>query len=119
MSDTEQIDKLFLELSQFTKATTAKELSQQAEITRLNAIIAEMQKVDDLLAPQEWISVDDRFPEFIKQDNHPTEPMRESALVLTYNDGIYNFDRCFQIGEGRIKFFISNCSHWKPLPPKP
>jgi hypothetical protein len=33
--DTEAIDRLFLELSQFTHATTAKELALRAEVARL------------------------------------------------------------------------------------
>lgn len=36
MKDTETIDRLFLELSQFTAATTAKELELQAEVKQLN-----------------------------------------------------------------------------------
>lgn len=35
MNDTETIDKLFLELSQFTNATTAKELHYQRELRRI------------------------------------------------------------------------------------
>lgn len=35
--ETETIDKLFLELSQITRATTGKELRQQAEIEALRA----------------------------------------------------------------------------------
>lgn len=35
--DTESIDRLFLELSQFTTATTAKELALLAEVDRLAA----------------------------------------------------------------------------------
>lgn len=36
--NTESIDRLFLELSQFTQATTAKELALKSEVDRLSAI---------------------------------------------------------------------------------
>jgi len=37
--DTETIDRLFLELSQFSKATTAKELNLKAELEQAQAVI--------------------------------------------------------------------------------
>jgi hypothetical protein len=40
MHTTESIDRLFLELSQFTQATTAKELAQQRKIAALETAIA-------------------------------------------------------------------------------
>ena len=40
MLETEVIDRLFLELSQFTQSTTKKEAEQQREIERLHSIIA-------------------------------------------------------------------------------
>jgi hypothetical protein len=40
MPDTEAIDKLFLELSQFTNATTAKELNLQAKLDRARKSVA-------------------------------------------------------------------------------
>lgn len=54
--ETEQIDKLYLELSQFTRATTAKELKLQAEIRELKARIATFEcnlerEPHDLLPP--------------------------------------------------------------------
>lgn len=53
---TQQIDKLYLELSQFTRATTAKELSLQAEVNQLKARIAAFEcslerEPHDLLPP--------------------------------------------------------------------
>ena len=116
MSDTEQIDKLFLELSQFTKATTAKELSQQAEITRLNAIIAGMQKVDDLLAPQWWISVDDRLPD--------VDVFVDVIISSRENEDykVRKTDRLYQVDGGFMYINLYGyeyVSHWKPLPPKP
>lgn len=39
MPDTEAIDKLFLELSQFTNATTAKELALRRHIGYLNRLL--------------------------------------------------------------------------------
>lgn len=40
--DTETIDRLFLELSQFTKATTANELALRAEVERLRGVLLEV-----------------------------------------------------------------------------
>ena len=39
--DTETIDRLFLELSQFTKARTARELALEVEVARLKEIVVE------------------------------------------------------------------------------
>jgi hypothetical protein len=43
--DTETIDHLFLELSQFTQATTAKELALQGEVQKLMDVIRPFAKV--------------------------------------------------------------------------
>jgi hypothetical protein len=40
MSQTETIDKLFLELSQFTKAITNKEVNLRGKIKQLNGLLA-------------------------------------------------------------------------------
>jgi hypothetical protein len=67
----------------------------------------------------EWINVRDELPPFVKQNNYPTEPMCEwTELVLTYDDGVYNIDRCFKIGN-IPEFFIKYCTHWMPLPQPP
>jgi len=42
MFDTETIDRLFLELSQFTQATTKKELDLLDEIIQLKATVKEL-----------------------------------------------------------------------------
>ena len=44
MVDTETIDRLFLELSQFTKATTKKELELQSIVEKLEARINMLNK---------------------------------------------------------------------------
>jgi len=38
-TDTDTIDRLFLELSQFTKATTYKEICLEAEVKRLRELL--------------------------------------------------------------------------------
>ena len=42
--ETEMIDKLFLELSQFTKARTAREIEQQKEIQKLDARVRDLEE---------------------------------------------------------------------------
>lgn len=42
MLETSTIDKLFLELSQFTQATTGKEIKQQIRINGLVALIKQL-----------------------------------------------------------------------------
>jgi hypothetical protein len=44
--ETETMDRLFLELSQFTRATTRKELEQQAEIERLRTALSVITATD-------------------------------------------------------------------------
>ena len=45
MSETETIDRLFLELSQFTSATTKKELEKDKEIERLREALRKISKI--------------------------------------------------------------------------
>lgn len=65
---TETIDRLFLELSQFTQATTAKELLFQAELSRsadelarlregINAALAEIRSVAQALPQRAFFEV--------------------------------------------------------------
>ena len=42
MSDTETIDRLFLELSQFTKAETEKEIALRDEVERLRSALKQI-----------------------------------------------------------------------------
>ena len=50
--ETETIDKLFLELSQVTKATTAKELQQEV---RINALFDKIAALEADAARMDWI----------------------------------------------------------------
>ncbi len=63
MPDTDIIDRLFLELSQFTNATTRKEIDLQAERALLKQRIAELEKIskgkDEQIDAMNNLAVDD------------------------------------------------------------
>lgn len=65
-----------------------------------------------------WISVKDRLPELKHSDNHPTEPMLESDLVLVYDGNTYNLARFFKVGNYKTVCF-QKATNWMPLPPVP
>lgn len=62
MPTTENIDRLFLELSQFTQATTAKELALAAQVSALRAAMkpfAELMATTNGRIPYERLSAAD------------------------------------------------------------